>query len=80
MKRELLRPTADFVFKRIFGKACPPWREKEIAIELINLFINPPHPVVDLEFLNQEMLLDLQDGKVSIVDVRCIDSIRQQFI
>jgi hypothetical protein len=80
MKRELLRPKADLVFKRIFGKACPPLRDKEIAIEFINLIIYPPHPVVDLEFLPQEMLPDVQDGKVSIVDVRCIDSIRQQFI
>jgi predicted transposase/invertase (TIGR01784 family) len=72
--RKLLSPLVDPIFKRIFGK------EKEIAIEFINLFINPPHPVVDLEFLPQEMLPDVQDGKVSIVDVRCIDSIRQQFI
>jgi predicted transposase/invertase (TIGR01784 family) len=74
MKRDLLKPTADIVFKRIFGQ------EKEITIEFINLFIDPPHPVVDLEFLPQEMLPDVVDGKISIVDVRCIDSIRQQFI
>ena len=74
MERKFLRPTADLVFKRIFG------REKDIAIEFINLFISPPHPVVDLEFLPQEIHPDVQDGKVSIVDVRCIDSIRQQFI
>jgi len=62
---KLLSPLADPIFKRIFGKACPPWREKEIAIKFINLFINPPHPVVDLEFLPLEMLPDVQDGKVS---------------
>lgn len=63
MKRVLLRPTADLVFKRIFGK------EKEIAIEFINLFINPPKPVVDIIFLEQEMPADLRDGKVSVVEV-----------
>ena len=74
MKRELLRPTADLVFKRIFG------REKEIAIEFINLFISPPQPVVDITFLEQEILPDLRDGKVSVVDVRCTDSNNQHFI
>ena len=74
MKRVLLRPTADLVFKRIFGK------EKEIAIEFINLFINPPKPVVDITFLEQEMPTDLRDGKVSVVDIRCTDSNNQHFI
>ncbi len=74
MKRDLLKPTADIVFKRIFGQ------EKEITIEIINLIIKPPNPVVDLEYLPQEMFLDVSDGKISIVDVRCIDSMKQQFI
>jgi len=74
MKRVLLRPTADLVFKRIFGK------EKEIAIEFINLFINPPKPVVDITFLEQEMLAELRYGKVSVVDIRCTDSNNQHFI
>jgi predicted transposase/invertase (TIGR01784 family) len=74
MMRKLLRPTADPVFKRIFGK------EKEIAIEFINLFIDPPKPVVDITFLEQEMLGDLRDGKISVVDVRCTDSNNQHFI
>ena len=74
MKKVLLKPTADLVFKRIFGK------EKEITIEFINLFINPPKPVVDITFLNQEMPSELRDGKVSVVDVRCTDSNNQHFI
>ena len=74
MKRDLLKPTADIVFKRIFGQ------EKEITIEIINLIIKPPNPVVDLEYLPQEMFPDVSDGKISIVDVRCIDSMKQQFI
>ncbi len=74
MKRDLLKPTADVVFKRIFGQ------EKEITIEIINLIINPPNPVIDLEYLPQEMFPDVNDGKISIVDVRCVDSMRQQFI
>jgi hypothetical protein len=51
-----------------------------IAIEFIKLFIDAPNPVVDTIFLEQEMLGDLRDGKISVVNVRCTDSIRQQFI
>jgi predicted transposase/invertase (TIGR01784 family) len=74
MMRKFLKPTADPVFKRIFGK------EKEIAIEFINLFIDPPKPVVEITFLEQEMLGVLRDGKISVVDVRCTDSNNQHFI
>jgi predicted transposase/invertase (TIGR01784 family) len=74
MKGKILNPTADPVFKKIFGQ------EKEITIEIINLIINPPNPVIDLEYLPQEMFPDVNDGKISIVDVRCVDSMRQQFI
>ena len=74
MKRYLLKPTADVVFKRIFGQ------EKEITIEIINLLIKPPNPVVEIEYLPQEMFPDVNDGKISIVDVRCVDNMKQQFI
>ena len=74
MKRKILNPTADLVFKRIFGQ------EKEITIEIINLIIKPPNPVIDLEYLPQEMFPDVNDGKISIVDVRCLDNMKQQFI
>lgn len=53
MKRDLLKPTADIVFKRIFGQ------EKEITIEFINLFVCPPQPVVDTTYLKQEMAVIL---------------------
>ena len=66
MKRDLLKPTADVVFKRIFGQ------EKEITIEFINIFVSPPQPVVDITYLKQEMLPDNRDGKVSVVDMRCV--------
>ena len=74
MTGKILHPTADPVFKRIFGQ------EKAITIEIINLLIKPPNPVVDLEYLPNEMFHDMNDGKISIVDVRCLDSMKQQFI
>ena len=74
MKRDLLKPTSDVVFKRIFGQ------EKEITIEFINLFVEPPLPVVDITYLQQEMLSDIRDGKISVVDIRCTDTNNQHFI
>ena len=74
MKRRWLSPLADPVFKRIFGQ------EKEILMELINAIIQPAEPVIDIEYLPQELLPDGPDGKGSIVDVRCLDSKRIHFI
>jgi predicted transposase/invertase (TIGR01784 family) len=74
MNGKLLSPLTDPVFKRIFGQ------EKEILIELINAFIDLDEPVIDIEYLPQELLTDTSDGKVSIVDVRCIDSNKRHFI
>ena len=74
MKRRWLSPLADPVFKRIFGQ------EKEILMELINAIIQPTEPVIDIEYLSQELLPDGPDGKGSIVDVRCLDSKRRHFI
>lgn len=74
MRGKLLSPLADPVFKRIFGE------EKEILIELINTFIELDEPVVEIEYLPQEMLHDAPDGKLSVVDVRCKDSQMRTFI
>ena len=74
MNGKLLSPLTDPVFKRIFGQ------EKEILIELINAFIDLDEPVIDIEYLPQELLAETSDGKVSIVDVRCIDSNKKYFI
>jgi len=74
MKQRVLNPLADLVFKRIFGQ------EKMILIDLINAIIQPPEPVIDIEYLATDLLPDGKDGKVSIVDVRCLDSKRRHFI
>jgi len=59
MKRKLLSPLTDLVFKRIFGQ------EKEILIDLINAFIALDVPVVDIEYLPQELLHEIQMGKLN---------------
>jgi predicted transposase/invertase (TIGR01784 family) len=74
MKRRWLNPLADLVFKRIFGQ------EKEILIELINGIIQPIDPVIDIEYLSLELLPEGKGGKNSIVDVRCLDLKKRNFI
>jgi len=74
MKRRWLNPLADLVFKRIFGQ------EKEILIELINSIIQPIDPVIDIEYLSLELLPEGKEGKNSIVDVRCLDLKKRNFI
>ena len=74
MNKRWLNPLADSVFKRIFGQ------EKGIMIEVINAFIPLDEPVIDIEYLPQELIAEGPNGKVSIVDVRCIDSKKRNFI
>ena len=57
MTREVMHPSTNPVFNRIFGQ------EKAITIEIINLLIKPPNPVVDLEYLPSEMFHDMKDVK-----------------
>ena len=72
--KKILSPLSDPVFKRIFGT------EKEILIEFINTFVKLENPVVSIEFLPLELLSDSRDEKTSLVDVRCIDEAKRNFI
>jgi predicted transposase/invertase (TIGR01784 family) len=74
MKDRLLNPLADPVFKRIFGE------EKKLLISLINATIRPPDPVVEIEYFQPELVPYKGYDKVTIVDVRCMDANRRQFI
>lgn len=74
MKDRLLNPLADPVFKRIFGE------EKKLLISLINAAIRPNDPVVDIEYFQPELVPYQGYDKVTIVDVRCMDANRRQFI
>jgi len=50
MKRKLLSPLADPIFKRIFGE------EKDIMMSLINAAIELKDPVVEIEYLQPELV------------------------
>lgn len=74
MKRKLLSPLADPVFKRIFGE------EKDIMMSLINATIKLKDPVVEIEYLQPELVGEHMYEKTTIVDVRCKDACNRHFI
>ncbi len=74
MKRRKLNPLADPVFKRVFGE------EKELLMDLINAAIGLENPVIEIEYLTNELLPEANDDKSTIVDVRCTDSHNRHFI
>ena len=71
-----LNPKIDLIFKRIFG---------EHPARLIN-FLNavmpfePDRQIVELEYLPSDLAPDTPTKKYSIVDVRCKDNYKRQFI
>lgn len=73
-----LDPTIDFAFKRVFGNQAYP----EITISLINSLVKSiwETPVTKIEFLDTVNQPDTQELKYSIVDVRCTDQLKRQFI
>ena len=81
MKNELLhasrfaKPTVDFAFKRIFGTE----KYKDATINLLNCFITDHH-IVDLTFLNSEIIGDTGDSRKSAIDVLCEDETGSKFI
>jgi predicted transposase/invertase (TIGR01784 family) len=74
MKRKLLSPLADPIFKRIFGE------EKDIMMSLINAAIELKDPVVEIEYLQPELVGEHMYEKTTIVDVRCKDARNRHFI
>ena len=74
MKGRLLNPLVDPVFKRIFGE------EKKLMISLINAAISPTVPVVEIEYLQPELVPQYGFDKGTIVDVRCRDASKRHFI
>ena len=80
----LLKPTTDFIFKRIFGN-----EEGKVAlISLLNAILNGDPVVKDLKFLNTEILkeeiyskasrLDVEvttdNGTIVNIEIQCVDT------
>ena len=69
-----LDPKNDLTFKRVFGE------HKHLCMSLINSMLPLEKPVVELEYQTGELIPELPGLRNSIVDVRCTDSDKRQFI
>jgi predicted transposase/invertase (TIGR01784 family) len=70
-----LDPKNDLTFKRVFGE------HKHLCMSLINSMLPLEKPIVHLEYQSGELIPELPDVlRHTIVDVRCTDSDKRQFI
>jgi predicted transposase/invertase (TIGR01784 family) len=71
-----LNPKIDLTFKRIFGE------HPDLLINFLNAVmpLSPDRQIVEVEYLFAELSPDVLKGKNSIVDVRCMDNYKRQFI
>jgi len=70
-----LDPKNDLTFKRVFGE------HKHLCMSLINNLLPLKKPIVSIEYQTGELIPELSDVfKNTIVDVRCTDEDRRQFI
>jgi len=71
-----LDPKADLTFKKIFGQ------HPKLLISFLNAVMpfEPDRHIVEVEYLPSEMVPENPGKKYSIVDVRCTDNYKRQFI
>jgi predicted transposase/invertase (TIGR01784 family) len=69
-----LDPKNDLTFKRVFGE------HKHLCMSLINNMLPLEKPVVELEYQTGELIPEIAGLRNSIVDVRCTDMDKRQFI
>ena len=71
-------PKTDFVFKRIFGSEA----RKPLLIALLNhlLELEGDRCVQDIQHLSSEQRVDVDELKLSIVDVKCTDATGRRFV
>ena len=70
MRRTLLNPKIDFVFKKIFGSEEHP----EILISFLNAVIKPKKPIVSVEIKNSDLEKEYIEDKFSRLDVKALTS------
>jgi len=71
-----LDPKIDLIFRRIFGE------HPDLLIDFLNAVmpLPPNRLIVGIEYLPSELMPASPEKKYSIVDVRCIDNYKRQFI
>ena len=70
MRRTLLNPKIDFVFKKIFGSEEHP----EILISFLNAVLKPKKPIVSVEIKNSDLVKEYIEDKFSRLDVKALTS------
>ena len=70
MRRTLLSPKIDFVFKKIFGSEEHP----EILISFLNAVLKPKKPIVSVEIKNSDLEKEYIEDKFSRLDVKALTS------
>jgi predicted transposase/invertase (TIGR01784 family) len=78
MRATFADPKTDLVFKRIFGSET----HKHLLVELLNalLELEKDRRIDDVTFLPPEQTPPLHDLKLSIVDVKCIDRQKTEYV
>ena len=70
MRRTLLNPKIDFVFKKIFGSEEHP----EILISFLIAVLKPKKPIVSVEIKNSDLEKEYIEDKFSRLDVKALTS------
>ena len=65
-----IRPTVDFVFKKIFGSP----QNAQALIGLLNAILDLERPIESVEVLNPFNYQEFAENKLIVLDVRCRDS------
>jgi predicted transposase/invertase (TIGR01784 family) len=65
-----IKPTVDFVFKKVFGSP----ENVPVLIGLLNAILKLAHPIVHAEILNPFSYQEFADDKLVVLDVRARDS------
>jgi predicted transposase/invertase (TIGR01784 family) len=65
-----IKPTVDFVFKKVFGSP----ENVPVLIGLLNAILKLAHPIVHVEILNPFSYQEFADDKLVVLDIRARDS------
>jgi predicted transposase/invertase (TIGR01784 family) len=65
-----IKPTVDFVFKKVFGSP----ENVAVLIGLLNAILKLAHPIVHVEILNPFSYQEFADDKLIVLDIRARDS------